>query len=262
MAQFWLSENGSTEILNLDNSVIELEIGGVKRAFNIEEFGGSNGGYFKGFGNITSRKIKVTRIDKAAQGDATAFNSDRNDFMKWFTKEAWQTTYFNILDGEGVNTYQAEVKCGVIPEDKYKFYRITDGRAFTLLLKDGLFTSTSESSGSLAITGSTQQTTTITVGGNIGVWPTFKFTPTGLESSFQVSVADGWKFTLSGTFAAGVQLSYNMQNGELLIDNATVNVGAYLTGGSPFPLKVGDNTVYVLCSGAGLFEYNYYNRVV
>jgi len=262
MAYFWLSQNGSTEVLDLDNSVIELEIGGLKRAFNIAEFGGSNGGYFKGFGNISSRKIKLSRIEKAASGDATAFNSDRNDFIKWFTKEAWEEIYFNITDGEGANTYQSEVKCEQIPEDKYKFYKLTDARAFTLLLKDGLFTSISENTDTVAITGSTQQSTTITVGGNIGVWPTFKFTPTAAETSFQVSVADGWKFTLTGTFAAGVQIAYNMQNGEFCIDNAIVNVGAYLTGGSPFPLKVGDNTVYIKCSGAGTFEYSYYDRVV
>lgn len=260
MAYFWIS-NGTTT-LNLDDYVSSLEVGGLKRNFNVEDFAGTNGGYLKGIGNFSPRKLKFQKIERAEGTDGTAFNSRRNDFMAFFLKPFWEDWYFYIKDGEGTSTYRTLCYCTDIDSDKYKYVRISDDKKFEIILPNPVFESTTVNSTNVAITGSNEQTVTITVGGNTDANPIYSFTPTAAETSFQVSSSEGWKWRLDGTFALGVQISFNMGNGELTIGGAVVDLTSYLIAGSPFPLVCGTNTIYVKCSGAGTFNYSYSNRIV
>lgn len=265
MAYFWLYDGTNT--LDIDATVNGLSLGGSKRNFDVIEFAGSNGGSIRGFGNYQPKTIIVTRKERAEGTDATAWNSRRNDLMKWFTRPAYQTIYFYVKDGEASNTLRTRVYCQELDQDSYKYYRVTENeRAFKLISPTGYFenvTANTNALSPLAITSNTEQTITFTNNGNIECPLLCQFTPTANETSFQVNLAEGYGFKLEETyFLAGQEIIYDTSNGGLTINGAAQSPLQFLTAGSIFQIPPGSVTLYITCSGAGSFEYSFNERYI
>lgn len=262
MAYFYIGNEDESITLSLDDNAQELAIGGVSRNFDIVDYMGADGGYLKGFGNYSSRKIKISRKEKAEGSDGSAWNSRRTDWMAFFTKPAYEDWYLYILDGEGTSTYRALCYCEETSEDKYTFIRISDMREFSLIIPEGVFTKTTSTTDSLSITSDNEHSMSFTNNGLIECAPTFNYTPTGNEESFAVKISEEFGFLLAGTFIAGSEISYNMATGILTIGGAMVNIANYLVKGSPFKIRSGTTTLYITCSGAGSFDYEFYERTI
>lgn len=260
MAQFWLQDQDSN-ILNLDNSVQMISLGGNSRNYKIVDYAGAPGGAIRGFGNPGPKKFKVSRKEKAESGDITAWNSRRNDYLKFFTLSRYKKLWLYVRDGEDTFTVRTEVIVDKIGDDSYKYYRITDNvKSISLISPKGLFENITASTGSQAIPDATEQTVTIT---NNGIWETpaiFSFTPTGAETLFQVKLTDEYAFRIEGSFTAGSIISYNTADNSLTIGGLDANSAQYITGGSVFNVPPGQDDIYVLCSGAGLFAWSYNER--
>lgn len=262
MANMWLYINdGSSDTLELDEKSNEVVLGGNKRAFKIEEFAASNGGYLRGIGNYSAKEISITRREKAENGDTTAWNSRRHDFEKFFTLPPYKDLYFYMLDGEGTTTVRTKIVPIKLPEDKYKNYRISDDRDYKCKSITGIWESINSSSGTVAITGSAEQNTSVTNDGIVEAKTIFYFTPTAGETSWEVKLNEEYGFLISGVFNAGEQIEFNMNTGILKINNAITEATSYLTK-SPFLIPPGTSTLYVTCSGAGTFGYQIYERWV
>ncbi len=259
--QFWLQDDDDSLIL--DVNVQEFSLGSLSRDYKIERYAGSNGGTVKGVGSFSDRKFTISRKEKAQSGDTTAFNQSRLDFLKIFTKERWNNLYLHMLLGDGTKEYKTLVIPTDIDSDNLKSFLISESKKITFVSPSGIFENINQSSGSLAITGSDVQSLTIT---NNGILPTpcrFGFTPTSDETLFRCYVADNYGFQLEFvTFTAGKQILFNTANSAMTIDGQDVQTSQYLSSGGLFNLKSGDNTVYVKCSGAGTFNYYFYDRII
>jgi hypothetical protein len=152
MAYFWLQDEDAN-ILELDSTVQELTLGGNKRGFSVSEFLGANGGSVRGWGAYSQKEFLVSRKEKVEGSDATAWNSRRNAFMVWFTKPRYKAVYLHIKTGEGDVELKTRVYCEEIPEDKYKFYRISDTRSFKLFAPSGTFENVTATTGDKTYTG-------------------------------------------------------------------------------------------------------------
>ena len=264
MANFWLYlADDSSATLNLDDEVNELTLGGNKRRFKFLDYAGQSGAAVRGFGSYGKKTYLVTRIDKIETGDTTAWNSRRNDFMKHFTTPVYKTQYLYLADGEASITARTQIYTEEIPSDKYKNYRISDKRTFKIISPSGVWENTTATTGSLAITSSTEQTTTITNNGIIECPMTVEFTPTANETEFRIKIAEGYGIKFGGSFIAGVKISYNMKTGILTIGGSEVNTASYISAGtSPFQIPVGSTIAYIKTSGAGTFEYSFNERYI
>jgi hypothetical protein len=265
MAQYWIyyiDGAGSSNTLNLDNELNELTLGGNKRRFQFLDYAGQSGSALRGIGAYSKKQFIVTRTETIESGDASAWNSKRNDFMKYFTVPSYLDTYLYCQDGEQSKTLRTKVFCEQIPDDKYKNFRISDKRAFKLTSPSGVWENTSSTTGSVAITGSTEQSTSLTNNGILECPMTISFTPTGAETSWRIKIFEGYGIRFGGTFTAGVKYSYNMKTGKLTRGGAEVNAAQFIAAGSPFQLPIGTTTAYIKTSGAGTFEYAYNERYI
>jgi len=82
MSYYWLSDGTNT--LVIEDTVNEIEFGGIKRDFEVERFVGAHGGIVNGLGNIGERTFSISRKEKAGAGEATAWNSRRENYLKLF----------------------------------------------------------------------------------------------------------------------------------------------------------------------------------
>jgi hypothetical protein len=62
---------------------------------------------------------------------------------------------------------------------------------------------------------------------------------------------------LQGNFFAGTEITYNTESGALTIAGQSVDPTLYLSAGSVFNVQPGSQSIYVTCSGAGTFEYEF-----
>lgn len=263
MAQYWLYlDDGSSDTLELDEEINELTLGGNKRRFKFLDYAGQSGSAVRGFGSYGKKTFLVTRIDKVESGDITAWNSRRNDFMKFFTVPAYKTIYLYCKDGENSLTLRTRVYTEEIPADKYKNYRISDKRTFKVVSPSGVWESTTASTGSEAIIGSSEQQVSLTNNGILECPITIEFTPTANETEFRVKIFEGYGIRFSGSFTAGIKISYNMKTGKLTLGGSEVNAAQYIAAGSPFQIPTGSTTAFVKCSGAGTFEYSFNERYI
>jgi phage-related protein len=98
---------------------------------------------------------------------------------------------------------------------------------------------------------------------NNGIWDTpiqLKYTPTANETLFQVRKTDNFGIRLEGSFNAGEQIIYDTSDNTLTIDGTEQNLAQFRTGGSVFNIDPGTNDIYVQCSGAGTFAYEFNER--
>ena len=165
-------------------------------------------------------------------------------------------------DGERSLTLRTKIYVDEIPKDKYKYYRISDKRTFKATSPSGVWESTTATTATTAIVGSTEQQISIANGGILECPMTINFTPTANETEWRVKIFEGYGIKFTGTFLAGVEISYNLKTGKMTFDGAEVAPGQYITGGSPFQIPSGSNTIYFKASGAGSFTYSFNERYV
>jgi hypothetical protein len=182
--------------------------------------------------------------------------------MKYATVPVYQDLWLYSQNGEQTLTLRTKVYVEQIPADKYKFYRISDKRAFKATSPSGVWESTTATTGTTAITGSTEQQIAITNSGILECPMTINFTPTANETEWRVKIFEGYGIKFSGTFLAGVVISYDMKTGKMTFDGAEVTPAQYITGGSPFQIPTGSNTIFFKASGAGSFTYSFNERYV
>jgi hypothetical protein len=260
---FWLYDGTNT--YSLDDNVVSLVIGGVNRNYEVKNFAGADGGYITGDGNLTTNTISFSRKNRLDSTSSTAWNASRNTLISWFTKAKTTDLYLRILNGEGTATYETKIKPMKKGDVQFSTLGITNAESFDFTSEWGYFQiiTGSETTDTLAITGSTEQTLEVTNSGNIETPIECNFTPTGAESLFQVTLADSYGFRLEKTnFAAGVEIKYTTADGKLYFDDVEQKASQYLTAGSVFKIPPGTFNLYILCSGAGSFDYSFKARII
>ena len=150
---FYLYDSSGT--YDLDANVINLNIGGVNRNYDIKKFAGASGGYLTGEGNYSPNTITFSKKNKINSTSSTAWNDARNTLINWFTKPKSTDIYLRITDGESPNTKIIETK--IIPMDKgaenIKSINIIDTVGFSFESEWGYFKNVVASTDTLAITG-------------------------------------------------------------------------------------------------------------
>jgi hypothetical protein len=263
MAFFWLQDDDSNT-LDLDDTVQELTLGGNGRGFSVISYLGANGGSIRGWGSYTAKEFIVSRKEKAETGDGSAWNSRRSDFIKWFTRPRYKNIWLYIRNGEDTFTVRTKVFCEEIPDDKYKFYRISDSRAFKLISPSGVFEDITATTGTEVFATSVIRSEIAVInGGTIDAPAIFSYTPTATSVVFKVTLYDNFGFTLTVTdINSGDKISYNTANGSLTIAGVTRNPAQFLTSGSLFNLQAGESNIYVSASEAGTFDYSFNARYI
>ena len=263
MAWFWLYDDTASETYSLDDNVINLNIGGVNRNFNVEDFSGADGGYLRGLGNYSTNTITISKKNKLDSTSSTAWNAARNTLIKWLSKPKNNVLYLRIRNGENTKTVQTRIIPISKGDDTYANISITGTVSYSFQSLWGYFENTTASTDTLAITGSSEQSLEIINSGNIETPIECNFTPTGAETLFQVVLADSYGFRLEKTsFAAGVEIKYTTADGKLYFDDIEQKASQYLTGGSVFKIPTGTFNIYITCSGAGSFDYSYNERYI
>jgi hypothetical protein len=261
MAQYWLYDGTNT--LELDERIVKLSLGGNKRAFSFKNYMGANGASIRGFGEYSTKKFILTRIEKAESGDLSAWNSRRNDFMIWATKARVTDVWLYQKDGENSITMRTKVYFSKIPSDQYDHLLISKERPFELISPSGVWENTTATTDTEAITSSVEQTVSITNNGNIEAPIQCKFTPTGNETLFSCYLYNNYGFTLERSFfTAGQQIIYDTEDNVMTIAGTEVELAQYLTAGSVFNIPTGTFNLYVKCSGPGTFAYSFNQRYI
>lgn len=259
--RFWLSDDSTT--LDLGDNVHTISLGGNNRNFNVVEFANSNGGYLRGVGNYSPKKFTFTRDDYiTTSAEQHPFNSQRNTFMKWFTRSFTTYVYLNMAYSTDLITLRTKVYPTKLPEDEFANNWVRDfGREFEVISPSGIWETTTQITTSVTISSSNEQEITITNNGVIECAPIFSFTPSTGCSVFQVKMADNFGFRLEATFSSGVQISYYMNTGILTIGGAEVDVSNYLILGSPFLFPAKTTSIFVTACN-GVFEYSFPLRYI
>ena len=254
-----------TNTYSLDDNATSLTIGGVSRGYEVVEFAGADGGHIIGNGNLATNTITFGRKNRIDSTSNSAWNADRNTLISWFARAKTTDLYLRIQNGEETKTYETLIK----PISKGNFQltniAISNAESFEFVSEWGYFQiiAGSETTDTLAITGSAEQSLEITNAGNIEAPIECNFTPTGAESLFQVTLADSFGFRLEKTnFDAGVEIKYTTADGKLYFDDVEQKASQYLTEGSVFKIPPGTFDLYIRCSGAGSFDYSFKERVI
>jgi hypothetical protein len=261
MAYFWLYDGTNT--YSLDDNVVSLVIGSVNRNYEVKNFAGADGGYITGDGNLSTNTISFSRKNRLDSTAGTAWNAARNILINWFTKTKSEDIYLRILNGEGTDTYETKIKPFNKGDIQFTTLGITNAESFEFVSEWGYFQKITAETDTLAITDNTEHSLSVTNGGNIETPIECNFTPTGAESLFQVTLADSYGFRLEKTnFAAGVEIKYTTADGKLYFDDVEQKASQYLTAGSVFKIPPGTFYLYILCSGAGSFDYSFNEREI
>jgi hypothetical protein len=265
--QYWLQDKDANT-LDLGLNVQQITLGANKRDFKVTSFAGAPGGFIRGFGTPDPKKFVVSRQERIQNGDVTAWNSARMEFMKWFTRSRTEDIYLHIKLGDESIETKTLVYCTKLGADKFKNQKITDSRPFELISPKGILekippaeTGSEEISEQDIIDGDGNITIPVT---NDGLWETpliCEFTPTGDEFTFGVQTADQFGFVLTGVpFPAGKKIIYNTGDNSLSIDGIIQKTINFLTSGGVFNLPPGDSDLVVNVSGAGNFTYIFTER--
>jgi hypothetical protein len=257
---YYLSDLSTTYVF--DTNAWSIDLGMPKRNWKIDKNAGCHGGILRGMGYYEDRTIKIEM--KFRGSGATTFDSIRNTFLTWINKAHWQTLYFYVVFADGTTTTRAQCFPSPSGGEKYKYIKISESMSYLFNCPDPFFYNvTPNTTGSpLAITSATEQTQAVTNAGNIDCPIKCKFTPTGNETFFQVKIAEDYGFRLEGSFLAGVQIIYDTADGSMTIGGTEVQASQYLADGTEFNILPGANSLYILCSGAGSFAWEFSERYV
>jgi hypothetical protein len=251
-----------TNTLNLDANMYKVNLGTPRRKYVIRKYAGSHGGKVQGTGLYEPRQIKVeTRFSNV--GGNNTWDSNRSDLWAWINRAKQDNLWFYIKHND--DSTITRVRCYPTPSGSeiYSFINVSERFGIRFVCDVPYFEKTTATTGSETVTDSSQNTFTITNGGDLETSCKFKFTPTADETSFQVELASNFGFTLEKvSFLAGQQIIYDTGNGQLTIAGSEYNPVQILTSGGVFNLAPGSNSVYVTCSGAGTFAYEFSERYI
>jgi hypothetical protein len=258
MAYYYLSNLSTT--YDFDDNVFTIDLGMPKRNWKIDNNAGSHGGILRNQGLYEHRVINVELKFKGT--GATTFAATRNNFLKWINKAHYQPLYFYVLHADGSTTTRTQCYPSPASSEKYKYIKVSENVNFDFFCPNPFFENVSSDTGTLAITGATEQTQAVTNDGNIDCPVRCKFTPTAAQTFFQVKLAEDYGFRLEGNFSSGVQVVYDTSDGSMTIGGVEVLASQYLTSGSVFNIVPGSNNLYVTCSGAGTFGWGFAERYI
>lgn len=260
-APFYYLYDG-TNTLNLDTNFFKIDLGTPKRRYEVREYAGAHGGHIKGTGLYEHREIKI-EFRYSNKGGNNTWNSTRNDYFNYINKMKHENLWFYIKHNDDSTITRVRIYPSPYGSEVYNFIEISEKIGYSFFCEKPYFQNILSSTGSQVISDSSQTTVSINNTGKLETSCQFKFTPTSDETSFQVELANSYAFTLEKiSFPANSQIIYNTAGGSLTIGGVSYNPIQFLTSGSIFNLPIGLNNVYVTCSGAGTFAYEFYTRFI
>lgn len=262
MSSYYLFDG--TDTLNLDDTVQEITLGGLKRDFKVKDYIGANGGIITGTGNFGQRKFVISRKEKAESGDDSAWNSRRSDYLQWFLKNKYTDVWLYVENGEGTIIARTIVYCTDIGSEKYKFLKISDARSITLVSPSGVFekTTTTDYTGYTGLSGSGSITLSPAIASMVdtpGIW---SITPNATLNSAKIWIAESIGFTIAGPFSSGDELIYNHSTNTFTIAGVSYNIANYLQSGGRFVMPSGTTTIYYYFSASIDLELSINERYV
>jgi len=263
--QFWLYDETNDETLNIENNFADVNITGTKRAFKVANSGGSSGGFMLGNGNYNSKTITISRQEWVESGDASAWNSQRDDFTKWITKGKNTILWLYILNGEGTKTIKTRIYPISVGNDKLKNLAIADSRIFTFISPTGIFTNIAQTTAiaTEAIVAGAEHEITISNNGVADCYPIITFVPTTSLSYFYAKKSDGngLKMGFSET-TAGLPVTINTSTMLASINSNQILTATHIISGGPFTIAPDDKTFYFKSDVAGTLTVTWYERYI
>jgi len=267
MAEFWLSDGNTT--IELDDNINTMDIGGNSRKWKVTAYAGANGGFINGSGGYSSKKIKVSRREKAGATDITAWNQARADFMTLFTQPKLKEVflYQSFYNGITTQTIKTRVYTTSIPGDSYSFFKVSNSRVFELISPSGVWESETETVIDNDLDGAGEQVVNYTFDTLIETPPVIKWTPlySGQLSFFRVITETGEGFSITFDAPKGIFI-YDTKNNKFYLGSIEpgneVPSTAFAFVGSPFQLSPGNSTLRINCDGPFNFELKYNGRYV
>jgi hypothetical protein len=262
----WLQDKDGNKLI-LDSKIREVKIGGYKRDYKVIQNIGTPGGQIRGFGAINSRKIKVTRREFVSSSGTNFFNTERSTFIQWMLKPRYVDLWLYLVRDDGTTT-RAVAFPNMGDGDKFDSFLYGDDKDFEILLPEGLFVNTSESSTTLTTINDFFYTMTVTNNGEYEAPFVFSYTPDAAAWFFQASVFDTFGFSfefgssVSPGIPAGQTVTFDTSNGELRLNGALLVAEDYKTAGSVFNIFPGTNSLDVRGSQSGEYEVTYNERFI
>lgn len=253
--------DGST-YYNFDSNMEKIDLGIPGRKYRVMEYAGAAGGKLKGQGQYKYRKIRVTKKLHNISGNTT-WDSTRDSLFAWINKANWETLYFDLTKNDGSTQLRTRVYPDVSGNEAYSFVKVSDTMTFDFYAPNPYFKNISSSTGTESVTDSSEHSFSVTNNGNAECPVIIKYTPTADQTSFQCEIANNFGIKVEkASFLAGEEITINTGTGAMTIAGSTVGIELYWTAGGLFFLRPGSNTLYVTCSGAGSFGYEFYERYI
>jgi hypothetical protein len=244
-------------------SVASIDIGGLKRNYNVIPTTGSSGGIMKGSGKYGSRTIKITRNEFVDSGDDHIWNDRRDEIMKHFGRADYQDFKIYIEKADGSATYFINCKPAQMGGDKFTNLNLSDSRSMTFISDEAFFQkTTATTSGTTAITANTEESVVVNNTGTAETPVVLKITPTANATRIQVKTFEDFGLLFEGSFTANNQIIYDTETGEMTINAVQVKASQYISSGAPFNLESGNNTLYVTVDAAANFITEYTERLI
>ena len=259
---FWLSDGTNTLIL--DNEVTQVNLGNVKREFSVKDYIGADGGILTGTGNLKSRKLTISRKEKAEDGDQSAWNSRRTEYLQWFMKNKNEDIYLYIRDGEDSFTVRTLVYCDNVGNEKYKYIKVSDDRDISLVMPAGILENTTVTSytGFTGLSGFGNISLSPEIGGINDVPGIWSITPNATLNTAKIWIGESIGFTIAGPFDVSNEVIYDHRDNTFSIAGVNYSIYNYLQSGGRFVMPAGTDTIYYYFSASVDLELTLYERYI
>jgi hypothetical protein len=247
-----------TNTYNLDSNAKVISFGYPGRINNFVQYAGGNGAVYRGFGRYTNRQISITF--RFRESPVPIGSSDRQTLVRFLTLPSSTDLWLRRLLSDESTWTKIKVYPQLKANEVYNTMKISDRITINFETEKAFFEAESSTTGSSAISDSTEHNVSITNGGDVDCPLQIKFTPTVNETRFKVTNSDGNGIILGGAFNAGDQVVYDTSDNTMTIAAIDQTPQNYIVNGSPFTIPTGTNDVYVTCSGAGTFAYSFEAR--
>jgi hypothetical protein len=212
-----------------------------------------DGAILTGSGFMEGRTAKISRVFLRTE------ESDRLDWMSWFTRPPYETLYLRrtTTNFDGI----CQVKPALSGGETFNVRNFNYGKeiSFDLYMASPYFESTTLTTTSIAITSSAQITGVVNISGN-KVFPQYEIWSSNVITQFEVKTAEGYGFHLDYNFSAGSTINVRTSDSSLICTiSGTPLTGYFSALSTPFELINGNNTLYVKAD-VGTLLVKYYER--
>jgi hypothetical protein len=242
----------STEF-DIDDEIIDIDIGLPKGVYKMNDVM-SDGGIVSGSGFLEGRIIELSKTFIRVNETA------RQKILEWFTTPNYQDVYLQKSTTDGF-TGQTLVRPALGGGEGYnlKEFIFSDAVPLELYAADPYFTSTTVTSTTVALTSSTEKTSTVTLSGAKN-FCTFALSSGSAFTLFQVKNDEDFGFRLSYSIPANSTIEVFTSGSELVtkLDNSIIS-GGLAANSSPFELNSSQNTLFIT-GNSGTVTITYYER--